>query len=820
MKNALEMFVALCFLSAGKVCAQSPVTVSLSVNANKVIGHIDKKIYGQLLEHIYHSINGGLWGEMIDARSFEATASRGWYWEKDTLVSTGTRTSALLIGDSTWKDYEMIIDVRWSPYFVGVQAPWSGGQSDIRFVFRGKPDAAAYAFHFDGNAKTPFTLERNVADNGKFIWQVIQTANAAPAISLDYTKWHTVKIKCEGSNFSMYWDRQLVSGFRDTGSVIENGGAALVVTKTIGRFKNLSVKASDGTLLLDGFPAAVSTPSIAPGWTQFSNGKFELTQQNTKNRYYAQKISSANSSDAGVAQGNLNIQKNETYKGSIWARGDGKAKLSVKLMQSDTILAQQTLGVPSNNWKEFFFTLTPTSSTVSGKIAFTVLEGTICIDQASMMSKASIRNGGYRSDLYKAVADLKPTSLRYPGGSFASGYNWKWGIGKQVERIRIPKQSWDDYEQNAFGTDEFMALCKRLNSEAVLVIRIGYDQPESERLKLIKEAQEWVEYCNGDATTTWGKVRAKNGHLEPYNVKYWEIDNEMWELGVEKYDELLRLFVPALKKIDPSIKIIACGDFTVNGKNTDSLLFFHSGKYFDYISLHHYESLGNYATGPIKSAQKYADVARMIAACPNPNIKLYISEWNASELDWRTGLYAGGILNVFEKEPAITMAAAALFLRRTDATGWNNAFINFNNNSWFAAPNYVVTKFYYDHFAPNRLALSGDTKGLNVVATSSSDKQKIFIKAVNPTNEAATVQVTVAGIDSSLKPVFELIAPGLLQAKNAMTEPGNVHVVQSTAEVKGNVVEFVLPALSVGIVSISSRDAKEYNAKGQRKISL
>lgn len=592
--SKILLMALIILIAAGTLCAQASGTVSLNVNANKVVGHVDKKIYGQLLEHIYHSINGGLWGELINARSFEPTASQGWYWDSGALTSAGTRTSALLVGDSTWKDYEMNVAMKWSPFFVGVLAPWSGGQSDIRFVFRGKPTTAAYAFHFDGTAKTPFTLERNVADNGKLTWQVIQTASAPSSIWLDHTKWHTVRIKCEGNNFTMYWDNHVVTSYKDTGSFTDQGSVALVSTKTTVRFKNLSVRAIDGSLLLNGFPPAVLIPSVAPGWVKVGDGKFELTEQNPKNRYYAQKIISPGGLEAGVMQSNINVPSNETYKGSIWARGDGKAKLAVKLLQGDTVRTQQALGVPSTQWKEFFFTLKSTSS-VSGKIEFMVSGGTVCIDQASMMSQASITNGGYRLDLYKAVADIKPTSLRYPGGSFASGYRWKWGIGKQSERIRIPKQSWDDYEQNAFGTDEFMALCKRLKSEPVLVIRIGFDQPESERPKMIKEAQEWVEYCNGAATSTWGKIRAKNGHPEPYNVKYWEIDNEMWELGVERYDKLLRLFVPALKKVDPSIKIIACGDFTEKGKNTDSLLLFHSGKYFDYISLHHYEGANNYA---------------------------------------------------------------------------------------------------------------------------------------------------------------------------------------------------------------------------------
>ena len=48
----------------------------------------------------------------------------------------------------------------------------------------------------------------------------------------------------------------------------------------------------------------------------------------------------------------------------------------------------------------------------------------------------------------------------------------------------------------------------------------------------------WVNYTEATyrnikltATDEWGAKRAANGHPEPYNVKYWEIDNEMWEMA-------------------------------------------------------------------------------------------------------------------------------------------------------------------------------------------------------------------------------------------------------------------------------------------------
>ena len=44
----------------------------------------------------------------------------------------------------------------------------------------------------------------------------------------------------------------------------------------------------------------------------------------------------------------------------------------------------------------------------------------------------------------------------------------------------------------------------------------------------IETARKWVEYCNGSINTPMGKLRARNGHPEPYHVKYWEMDNETW----------------------------------------------------------------------------------------------------------------------------------------------------------------------------------------------------------------------------------------------------------------------------------------------------
>lgn len=79
--------------------AEQPMTVK--IDPGKIENRIDQKIYGHFLEHIYHSVNGGLWGEMIWDRSFEQAPSRpAWKIEDGCLAQRGSDPNVrLTFGD-------------------------------------------------------------------------------------------------------------------------------------------------------------------------------------------------------------------------------------------------------------------------------------------------------------------------------------------------------------------------------------------------------------------------------------------------------------------------------------------------------------------------------------------------------------------------------------------------------------------------------------------------------------------------------------------------------------------------------------------------
>jgi alpha-N-arabinofuranosidase len=60
---------------------------------------------------------------------------------------------------------------------------------------------------------------------------------------------------------------------------------------------------------------------------------------------------------------------------------------------------------------------------------------------------------------------------------------------------------WDDKEVNSFGTDEFIAMCRRVGAEPLIVINIGTPNWNRDVLDndFLREALDWIEYCNGPA---------------------------------------------------------------------------------------------------------------------------------------------------------------------------------------------------------------------------------------------------------------------------------------------------------------------------------
>ena len=196
---------------------------------------------------------------------------------------------------------------------------------------------------------------------------------------------------------------------------------------------------------------------------------------------------------------------------------------------------------------------------------------------------------GLRTDVLDALRRLKMPVMRYPGGNFVSGYRWMDGVGPVEDRPARPELAWETIEPNYFGTNEFVQFCRKINAEPYIVVNCGDGD--------MREARDWVEYCNCPRGTRYADLRAGNGFPEPYGVDLWCLGNEMdgpWQLGhvpADQYAIRAQQAAKMMKDVDPSLELVACGSCNTHlptYMEWDRTVLEYLGDMADYISLHRY----------------------------------------------------------------------------------------------------------------------------------------------------------------------------------------------------------------------------------------
>jgi alpha-L-arabinofuranosidase len=154
----------------------------------------------------------------------------------------------------------------------------------------------------------------------------------------------------------------------------------------------------------------------------------------------------------------------------------------------------------------------------------------------------------YDSQL-QAAKDAGMSMLRYPCGTPSDWLAWD-----DIESGYWPT----DYEKNRkkLTPDEFIGVCRKMDWQPIITVNTTLAGSHNQRNRInptkvssirkgAEYAAEWVRHAN---------VKNNAG------VKYWEIGNEVWIWMKEReYPVHVREYSRAMRKVDPSIKIIACG---------------------------------------------------------------------------------------------------------------------------------------------------------------------------------------------------------------------------------------------------------------------
>jgi len=277
----------------------------------------------------------------------------------------------------------------------------------------------------------------------------------------------------------------------------------------------------------------------------------------------------------GIAQWTwLPLHRIREYEFEMWVRSPDLDTLRAVFFGPDgaEVCAEKTISGVTSNWQKLKGRLViPDNLPEDKAYKFAVVAdkaGQFVIERVLLRPADHIN--GADPDVIRFLRESHLPILRWPGGNFVSGYHWQDGIGPIEKRPTLPNYAWGQQENNFFGTDEFIAFCRAVGCEPMICLNAGNGT--------VSEAAQWLEYCNGGLDTPMGKLRAANGHPEPYNVKHWEIGNELWGrwqyrwTTAEGYVDRYRQFLSALLEVDPGITIYACGAPVMWGKKWNDTL--------------------------------------------------------------------------------------------------------------------------------------------------------------------------------------------------------------------------------------------------------
>ena len=283
---------------------------------------------------------------------------------------------------------------------------------------------------------------------------------------------------------------------------------------------------------------------------------------------HSPEIKLAGATPHGIQQSGLVVRKGKSYLGRIYLAGAPAAKVKVNLVWGAGAQDRQEITIPTLHSQYAKFPLKFTARADSDDARLEIVgtgSGPFHIGAISLMPADNLH--GFRPDTIAVLRQLNSGFWRLPGGNFLSDYDWHVGIGDPDKRPPTWDYAWNAMQPNDVGMDELMDMCKLLGVEPYITVNAGLGGAES--------AAEEVEYINGSTSTRMGALRARNGHPEPYHVKYWNVGNEpygFWEIGwtpLRYWVIKHRDFVKAMRAVDPSITILASGampdEMTVTG---------------------------------------------------------------------------------------------------------------------------------------------------------------------------------------------------------------------------------------------------------------
>jgi alpha-N-arabinofuranosidase len=515
----------------------------------------------------------------------------------------------------------------------------------------------------------------------------------------------------------------------------------------------------------------------------------------------------------GIAQDGLALLAGKDYVGRVVLAGDaGAAPVDISLVWGEGPDARQTLAIKAigRDYGTFPFMFKAGASTENGRLEITSSgRGSFKIGTVSIMPVDNV--DGFRPEVLARLKELDAPVYRWPGGNFVSGYDWRDGIGDRDKRPPRKNPAWGGVEHNDVGIHEFMDLMSLINAEPYITVNSGLGD--------VVMALEELEYANGAPGTKMGKLRAANGHPDPWGVKLWSVGNEMygdWQLGHMPLSDYVRKHIQfdvAMKAMDPSIQVVAVG---AAGRWSETMLA-EASNHMDLISEHFYVGhkpglLSHVSQMPAevrRIAEAHRKYRATIPTLKTKEVPVALDEWNY----WYGPEVYGEIGTQYFLEDALGVAAALHeYARQSDIYFMANyaqtvnviGAIKTSKTAAVLDTTGVILALYRHHFGTIPVAVGGAPEPLDVMACWKDEAKSVLtLSIVNPTKTAKTLRLD-GGRLSWPKTARLFLVGGLdPRACNVPGQPPGVAVHETESAPFGKTL--MVPPISVSLYEIEIR---------------
>ena len=546
----------------------------------------------------------------------------------------------------------------------------------------------------------------------------------------------------------------------------------------------------------------------------------------------------------------IGVKANAEYRFSVWARvpDGGNAKIWIDLVENATMTDDQKIGnagldISGKEWKKYTVTLKAKKTLDKAHLrVWGDSKATTDLEHVSLFPVDTYKGheNGMRKDLAESLEQLKPGVFRFPGGCIVEGtdlatrYQWKNSVGP-VENRPLNENRWhytfthryfpDYFQSYGLGFYEYFLLSEEIGAEPLPVLNVGMScqfqngiehedevhVPLDQLQPYIDDCIDLIDFANGDPTTNqWAKLRADMGHPEPFNLKYLGVGNEQWDYeGNPAFTKRLKIFVDAIRKVHPEIKLIGTTGPNSEGKEFDMLQPRMKEIGCDLYDEHFYRNEEWF----LKSGNRYDNYDRSKKA-PKVFAGEYAchgkgKKWN----HFNAALMEAAFMTDLERNADIVeMATYAPLFAHVEGWQWRPDAIWYDNLRKFNSCSYYVQQLYSLNKGTNVLSLTMNGKpvagndgqnGLFASAVLDKNTNEVVIKVINTGDKPQPVTLNLRGMKKGTYSA-QLISlhSDDLTAENTLDNPTKIVPQTSSLSVTAPAQEISLPARTFYIYRI------------------